>query len=95
MTQGTIVLDGELAVASMGRGRKWSVEPVNHLLLITIDALTDTTVSPVPATNEIIIDVVRASYFRKYLSLCRKDAQRFGTHLRGMHRAGLILPRAG
>jgi hypothetical protein len=89
LTHPVIILDGELIVARKTKN-SFSIEPVNHLFLRTIDNMTTKNSLFFPTKNEIIIDVIKSSYLSNYLRLCKMDLTAFRKHLLYLSKSKLI-----
>ncbi|MBW4582227.1 MAG: hypothetical protein KME42_21895 [Tildeniella nuda ZEHNDER 1965/U140] len=88
--QNVIVLDGELILASR-RTNSFDIEPVNHLLLRTTDSVSSVEDSSTSLIgSEVIIDVVKASFFEEYIEICKSDAKLFKKHISEVYLSGLL-----
>ena len=93
LVHGVVVFDGVLALAALDKSGEWAIREVDHVMVRTVDAITQPTSSPLTEDNEVIIDVVHTSYFGEYLKMCAADVDAFCSYLRG--RYGADLTRAG
>jgi hypothetical protein len=85
LLHGAVVFDGTLVLATHAANGQWDVREVNHVLARTVDAVTKPTSSPLTEDNEVVIDVLHASYLSAYLKTCEQDLAAFCEYLRPRH----------
>lgn len=86
---GIILFDGILVLAEKNDD-KFEFSEVPHVMLRTINCLTDKT-PPFGSDRETIIDVVRKDHLENYLSICRNDFKFCIEHLNQIASAGWII----
>lgn len=86
---GTIVLKGKLIVASR-QGDTYRLNEEPHVMLRTIDCLTNRNLPLFHFNRETIIDVVREDYLEEYLSHCQNDLRLCVDHLKQLAATGWI-----
>ena len=89
ITQGVIVLDGQLILASK-TDEGFTLTKSEHIVLRTIDCVTGRSTSPSLFGKEVLIDVVSYDSFPAYLTQSLKNSQLLEQHLIAQYRAGWI-----
>lgn len=86
---GVIVFKGTLVSAQMTEDGSYQVAEVPHIMLRTIDCLTNKSL-PFGSERETIIDIVREDYLDEYLVICQEDLRLCARHLKDVANAGWI-----
>jgi len=85
-----IVFNGELILASKQED-SFEIESVDHLLLRTTDTVSSVEDSSTSLIgSEVVIDIVKASFFEKYLEICKSDAELFKKHIYEVYSSGIL-----
>ena len=87
--QGVIVLKGELLLATKDNDT-FDIEPVQHVILRTIDCLTDKRSSLVPY-RETIIDVISEEYVEEFMEICKNDLNNIVSFLSNLSKTDWIV----
>lgn len=85
---GVVVFEGILVVASK-RDKDYRLAEVPHVMLRTIDCLTNKSL-PFGSNRETIVDVIREDYLEQYLSLCQRELGLCIDHLATLVDAGWL-----
>jgi len=85
-----IVFKGVL-VAAYRDNDGYDVEEVPHVMVRTIDFVTDKELDFKVSSKEIIIDVIRSDYLEEYIQICRDDLRRCKEHVEQLVKAGWII----
>ena len=85
-----IVFKGVLVTAYRNDENNFEVEEVPHIMVRTIDCITDKELD-FRVLNEIIIDVVRSDYLEEYIKICRNDLKLCSAHTEQLIQAGWLI----
>lgn len=88
-----IVLKGVLITAFRNDEGEFEVEEVPHVMIKTIDCITDKELD-FRVTNEIIVDVVRSDYLEEYIKICQNDFKLCKAHIKQLIQAGWLINSA-
>jgi hypothetical protein len=85
-----IVFKGNLIVASRTED-SFELQEVPHVILRTIDAITDKTLDLKVAYKETLVDIIRDDYLEDYIQKCKKDLDLSISHSEQLLQAGWII----
>lgn len=85
-----IVFKGVL-VSARKDNDSFEIEEVPHVMVRTIDSITDKELDFRVSNKEIIIDIIRSDYLEEYIQICRNDLKLCTAHIQQLIRAGWII----
>ncbi|HKY55154.1 MAG TPA: hypothetical protein VJM08_12645 [Anaerolineales bacterium] len=86
-----VIIFKGVMVAARKNNDDFEIEEVPHVILRTIDCITDKELDFRVASKEIIVDVIRNDFLENYIQICRNDLRLCMAHIEQLFKAGWIV----